>query len=85
MDRKLGRPEGASLGLITYVTDRAGHDLRYAIDPTKIKNELGWQPKVKFDEGFEKTVDWYLANEEWFEHVTSSAYVEYYKKMYENR
>ena len=85
MDRKLGRPEGASLGLITYVTDRAGHDLRYAIDPTKIKNELGWQPKVKFDEGFEKTVDWYLANEEWFEHVTSGAYVEYYKKMYENR
>ena len=85
MDRKLGRPEGASLGLITYVTDRAGHDLRYAIDPTKIKNELGWTPKVKFDEGFEKTVDWYLANEEWFEHVTSGAYVEYYKKMYENR
>ncbi|MBR0304921.1 MAG: dTDP-glucose 4,6-dehydratase [Bacteroidales bacterium] len=85
MDRKLGRPEGTSLALITYVTDRAGHDLRYAIDPTKIKNELGWEPKVKFDEGFEKTVDWYLANEEWFNHVTSGAYVEYYKKMYEGR
>ena len=85
MDRKLGRPEGASLSLITYVADRAGHDLRYAIDPTKIKNELGWSPKVKFDEGFEKTVDWYLSHEEWLEHVTSGAYVEYYKKMYENR
>lgn len=85
MDRKLGRPEGISLSLITYVTDRAGHDLRYAIDPTKIKNELGWTPKVKFDEGFEKTVDWYLANEAWFEHVTSGAYVEYYQKMYGNR
>ena len=85
MDRKLGRPEGASLSLITYVTDRAGHDLRYAIDPTKIKNELGWSPKVKFDEGFEKTVDWYLSHEEWLEHVTSGAYVEYYRKMYENR
>ena len=85
MDRKLGRPEGTSLSLITYVTDRAGHDLRYAIDPTKIKNELGWSPKVKFDEGFEKTVDWYLSHEEWLDHVTSGAYVEYYKKMYENR
>ena len=85
VDRLLGRAEGEDMDLITYVTDRAGHDLRYAIDPTKIKNELGWEPKVKFDEGFEKTVDWYLANEEWFNHVTSGAYVEYYKKMYEGR
>ncbi|MCR4966157.1 MAG: dTDP-glucose 4,6-dehydratase [Bacteroidales bacterium] len=85
MDRKLGRPEGTSLSLITYVTDRAGHDLRYAIDASKIKNELGWEPKVRFDEGFEKTVDWYLNNEEWFSHVTSGEYEEYYQKMYGNR
>jgi dTDP-glucose 4,6-dehydratase len=85
MDRKLGRPEGTSLSLITYVTDRAGHDLRYAIDASKIKKELGWEPKVRFDEGFEKTVDWYLTNEEWFNHVTSGEYEEYYQKMYGNR
>ena len=85
LDRKLGRPEGTSLALITYVTDRAGHDLRYAIDATKLKTELGWEPKIKFTEGFEKTVDWYLANEEWLDHVTSGAYVDYYHKMYDNR
>ncbi len=85
VDAKLGRPEGTSLSLITYVTDRAGHDLRYAIDATKLKTELGWEPKIKFTEGFEKTVDWYLANEEWLDHVTSGAYVDYYHKMYDNR
>lgn len=84
-DRKLGRPAGSSLALITYVTDRAGHDLRYAIDASKIKEELGWSPQVKFDEGFEKTVDWYLANDAWLDHVTSGAYAEYYEKMYGNR
>ena len=85
VDAKLGRPAGTSLSLITYVTDRAGHDLRYAIDATKLKTELGWEPKIKFTEGFEKTVDWYLANEEWLDHVTSGAYVDYYHKMYDNR
>lgn len=85
MDRKLGRPSGTSEGLITFVADRAGHDLRYAIDSSKIQQELGWKPNVRFDEGFEKTVDWYLGNEAWFEHVTSGAYVEYYRKMYGNR
>ncbi len=85
MDRKLGRPAGTSQSLITYVTDRAGHDLRYAIDSSKIRQELGWKPNVRFDEGFEKTVDWYLKNEAWFDHVTSGAYVDYYLKMYGNR
>jgi dTDP-glucose 4,6-dehydratase len=69
MDRKLGRSEGKSLSLITYVTDRAGHDLRYAIDATKLKTELDWEPKIKFAEGFEKTVDWYLANEWWVKRI----------------
>jgi len=67
------------------VTDRAGHDLRYAIDASKLKKELGWEPKIKFIEGFEKTVEWYLHNEEWLQRVTSGAYQEYYEKMYENR
>lgn len=80
MDLKLGRAEGESLSLITYVTDRAGHDLRYAIDATKIKNDLGWEPKVKFIEGFEKTVDWYLSNEEWLENIMSGAYKQYVPK-----
>ncbi|MBQ7734712.1 MAG: dTDP-glucose 4,6-dehydratase [Bacteroidales bacterium] len=82
MDRKLGRPEGTSLALITYVTDRAGHDLRYAIDASKLRAELGWEPTIKFDEGFEKTVEWYLANEAWLNNVTSGSYQDYYKKMY---
>ena len=82
MDRKLGRPEGTSLALITYVTDRAGHDLRYAIDASKLRSELGWEPTIKFDEGFEATVEWYLANEAWLNNVTSGSYQDYYKKMY---
>ena len=82
MDRKLGRPAGTSLALITYVTDRAGHDLRYAIDASKLRAELGWEPTIKFDEGFEATVEWYLANEAWLNNVTSGSYQDYYKKMY---
>ncbi|MEZ4909341.1 MAG: dTDP-glucose 4,6-dehydratase [Saprospiraceae bacterium] len=82
MDEKLGRTKGESRQLITYVTDRAGHDLRYAIDASKIKDHLGWVPSETFETGIAKTIDWYLANEEWLEHVTSGAYQEYYKKMY---
>ncbi|MFN6946807.1 MAG: dTDP-glucose 4,6-dehydratase [Cytophagaceae bacterium] len=82
MDRKLGRSEGESEKLITFVQDRAGHDFRYAIDATKIKNELGWVPSVTFEEGLEKTVDWYLQNIEWLENVTSGAYQQYYDKQY---
>ncbi len=85
MDKKLGREEGQSERLITYVTDRAGHDLRYAIDSTKLKNELGWVPSVTFEEGLEKTVDWYLANEEWLTNVTSGHYHQYYNEQYNNR
>jgi dTDP-glucose 4,6-dehydratase len=84
-DRQLGRPEGASDKLITYVTDRADHDLRYAIDATKIKNELGWEPTLHFEEGIEKTVRWYLNNEEWLNNVPSGAYQQYYEHMYVNR
>jgi len=82
MDRKLGRAKGESEKLITYVTDRAGHDLRYAIDATKIKKELGWEPSIKFEEGLEKTVDWYLANEAWVNDVTSGEYQKYYEGHY---
>jgi dTDP-glucose 4,6-dehydratase len=82
MDRKLGRPEGESAKLITFVTDRAGHDLRYAIDASKIMNELGWQPSLQFEEGLEKTVDWYLSNTQWLENVTSGAYQNYYQAQY---
>jgi dTDP-glucose 4,6-dehydratase len=82
MDKKLGREPGTSEKLITYVTDRAGHDLRYAIDPTKLNEKLGWKPSLQFAEGLEKTVDWYLENEEWLDNVTSGAYQEYYKKQY---
>ena len=85
MDRKLGRPEGTSAQLITYVTDRAGHDLRYAIDARKIMDELGWQPSLQFAEGLEKTVDWFLANQTWLDNVTSGAYQGYYQEMYANR
>jgi dTDP-glucose 4,6-dehydratase len=82
VDRLIGRDEGSSDKLITYVNDRAGHDLRYAIDSTKLKDELGWQPSLQFEEGIEKTVRWYLDNKEWTERVTSGDYQEYYKKMY---
>ncbi|WP_343703423.1 dTDP-glucose 4,6-dehydratase [Chitinophaga sp.] len=85
MDRKLGRPEGTSAQLITFVKDRAGHDLRYAIDATKLNKELGWAPSLQFEEGLEKTVDWYLANEEWLQHVTSGAYQQYYETQYQQR
>jgi len=82
VDRLLGRKEGSSEKLITYVTDRAGHDLRYAIDSTKLKNELGWEPSLQFEEGIKKTVQWYLENKEWMDRVTSGDYQDYYKKMY---
>lgn len=82
MDKKLGKAKGASRALITYVKDRPGHDLRYAIDASKINKELGWKPSVTFEEGLERTVDWYLSNAEWLTHVTTGDYKEYYKKMY---
>ena len=82
VDRLLGRKEGTSNKLITYVKDRAGHDLRYAIDSLKLKNELGWEPSLQFEEGIEKTVKWYLDNKNWMDRVTSGDYKEYYKKMY---
>ncbi len=85
VDRLLGNPEGHSLGLITYVTDRAGHDLRYAIDSNKLKTELGWEPSLQFEEGIEKTVAWYLENEEWMNNITSGEYEKYYEGMYKNR
>lgn len=85
MDKKMGRPEGSSAALITYVKDRPGHDLRYAIDATKLNKELGWKPSLQFEEGLEKTVDWYLANEEWVKHVTSGDYMNYYEAQYEKR
>ena len=83
MDRKLSRVEGTSAQLITYVKDRPGHDKRYAIDATKLNTELGWKPSLQFEEGLEKTVDWYLENEEWLQHVTSGEYLNYYKKQYD--
>ena len=82
MDRKLERTPGTSAKLITFVTDRAGHDQRYAIDSSKLQKELGWKPSLDFKEGLEKTVDWYLANEEWLNDVTSGAYQQYYQKQY---
>ena len=82
MDDKLGRSVGTSLNLISYVTDRPGHDLRYAIDASKINKELGWKPSVNFEEGLEKTIDWYLSNEEWLKNVTSGEYQHYYQKQY---
>ena len=85
LDRKLNRAEGESEKLIQFVTDRAGHDLRYAIDSTKIMNELGWKPSLQFEEGLEKTVDWYLNNSEWLNNVTSGNYQNYYNSMYANR
>ncbi len=82
MDKKLGRPAGTSAQLITFVTDRAGHDLRYAIDSSKLQQKLGWVPSLQFEEGLEKTVDWYLTNEEWLNNVTSGEYQNYYSKQY---
>lgn len=81
-DRLLGRPEGDSLGLITYIEDRKGHDLRYAIDSTRLKEELGWEPSLQFEEGLEKTVRWYLDHQEWTDHITSGEYRNYYRRMY---
>lgn len=85
MDEKLGREKGSSEKLITYVKDRAGHDLRYAIDSSKLKRELGWEPSLTFEEGLPKTVDWYLSNEEWLSNVTSGNYQQYYTKQYQER
>jgi dTDP-glucose 4,6-dehydratase len=85
MDKKLGRAEGTSAQLITFVKDRAGHDLRYAIDASKLKDELGWVPSLQFEEGLEKTVDWYLNNQSWLDHVTSGSYQSYYQDQYEKR
>ena len=85
VDRLLGNPEGTSDKLITFVTDRAGHDLRYAIDASKLKRELGWEPSLQFEEGIEKTVRWYLENQEWMDQITSGEYEKYYDSMYKNR
>ncbi|WP_423737491.1 dTDP-glucose 4,6-dehydratase [Chitinophaga caseinilytica] len=85
MDSKLGREPGTSAQLITFVKDRAGHDQRYAIDATKLNKELGWAPSLQFEEGLEKTVEWYLANQDWLDHVTSGAYKKYYEEQYQQR
>jgi dTDP-glucose 4,6-dehydratase len=85
MDEKLGRESGESEELITFVTDRAGHDMRYAIDASKIESEIGWKPSITFEKGLEKTVDWYLANEDWVDQVTSGDYQNYYEAMYKDR
>jgi dTDP-glucose 4,6-dehydratase len=85
MDKKLDRPDGTSEDLITYVTDRPGHDLRYAIEAGKVISETGWRPEVSFENGLEMTVDWYLGNPEWLKNVTSGEYLHYYSKMYQNR
>ena len=85
VDRLLGRKEGEDLDLITFVTDRAGHDLRYAIDSRKLKTELGWEPSLQFEEGIERTVRWYLDHQEWMDNITSGEYEKYYESMYANR
>ena len=85
VDRLLGRKEGEDLDLITFVTDRPGHDARYAIDSTKLQKELGWEPSLQFEEGIEKTVRWYLDNQEWMDNVTSGEYEKYYESMYARR
>jgi dTDP-glucose 4,6-dehydratase len=85
MDQKLGRNTGDSEQLISYVTDRAGHDFRYAIDSSKLMNELGWEPSVTFEQGLDKTIDWYLQNNDWLQKITSGEYLQYYEKQYTNR
>ena len=85
VDRLLGNPEGTSLDLITFVTDRKGHDMRYAIDSSKLQKELGWEPSLQFEEGIEKTVRWYLDNQEWMDNITSGEYEKYYEEMYRGR
>jgi len=85
MDKKLGRHPGTSEKLITFVKDRAGHDLRYAIDSSKLQKELGWKPSLQFEEGLEKTVDWYLSNEDWLNNVVSGSYGKYYENQYSKR
>ena len=85
MDDKLNRPAGTNEKLISYVKDRAGHDLRYAIDATKLKDELGWMPSLQFEEGISKTIDWYLENTEWLDDVTSGNYKNYYEQQYHKR
>ena len=85
VDRLLGREPGSSEKLITYVTDRVGHDLRYAVDPTKLKRELGWEPMLTWEEGIDRTVRWYLDHQEWTERITSGAYALYYESMYAHR
>ena len=85
VDRLLGNPEGTSEKLITHVTDRAGHDMRYAIDSRKLKRELGWEPSLQFEQGIEKTVQWYLQNQKWMDDITSGEYQEYYQSMYKER
>ncbi len=85
VDRLLGRKEGEDMNLITYVTDRPGHDMRYAIDSSKLQRELGWEPSLQFEEGIEKTVRWYLDNQAWMDNITSGEYEKYYEEMYRNR
>jgi len=85
LDRKMGRKKGTSAGLIAFVKDRAGHDMRYAIDSSKLMNELGWKPSLQFEEGIEKTIDWYLENEEWMNRITDGSYEKYYINQYDNR
>jgi dTDP-glucose 4,6-dehydratase len=85
LDNKLGRPAGESRGLITYVKDRPGPDRRYAIDATKMRDELGWEPSYTFERGIDETIDWYLANQEWVADVTSGGYREYYERQYGDR
>ena len=85
MDDEIGNPIGKSRELITFVKDRAGHDMRYAIDPQKLEDELGWTPSVTFEEGLSHTIDWYLANSDWLDEVTSGNYQEYYELMYGSR
>ena len=85
VDRLLGRAEDEDMNLITYVTDRPGHDERYAIDSSKLQKELGWEPSLQFEEGLEKTVRWYLENQDWLDNVTSGDYMNYYEQMYSQR